>query len=49
LDRRLVGQLDWAGEVVVPVLIWALRVVDAIDGVHMYTSMSVDVLGVEGL
>ena len=45
MDRRLVGQLDWAGEVVVPVLIWALRVVDAIDGVHM----SVDVFGVEGL
>jgi len=45
LDRRLVGQLDWAGEVVVPVLNWALRVIDAIDGVHM----SVDVLGVEGL
>lgn len=45
MDRRLVGELDWAGVVVVHVLTWTLRVIDAIDGVHM----GVDVLGVEGL
>ena len=45
MDRRLVGQLHWAGVVVVHVLNWALRVIDAIDGVHV----SVDVLGFEGL
>lgn len=45
MDRRLVGQFDWAGVVVIHILDWALRIVDAIDGVHV----SVDVLGVEGL